>query len=174
MKTTELDSFARAYIEALFFTEAGPDGEFTTEHELAPEAIAKIKADCDKFQELAGELTSNGCTRSNEYSDWEMAGHDFWFTRNGHGVGFWDGDWPEVGDKLTAISKGFGEVWAYFGDDGFIYLSECDALSKRFELVLRDQSEGEPKDWIDRKVSAHPGLNDVRRCLAVLDGNAAQ
>lgn len=52
-----------------------------------------------------------------------MAGHDFWLTRNGHGAGFWDGDYPEpIGEKLTDISKTFGEVWMYVGDDGEIYV----------------------------------------------------
>ena len=51
------------------------------------------------------------------------AGHDFWLTRNGHGAGFWDGDYPEpIGEKLTEISKTFGEVYIYVGDDGEIYV----------------------------------------------------
>ena len=36
------------------------------------------------------------------------AGSDFHFTRNGHGAGFWGGDWPEHGDKLTELSKPYG------------------------------------------------------------------
>lgn len=55
-------------------------------------------------------------------SDLEQAGHDFWLTRNGHGAGFWDGDWgDELGDKLTAASKAFGSFDLYVGDDGKIY-----------------------------------------------------
>lgn len=43
--------------------------------------------------------------------DWPT---DFYLTRNGHGAGFWDGDYPdEVGRKLTDIAHGFGETWAY-------------------------------------------------------------
>jgi len=119
-----LDKFTQAYIEALYFTDTGIDYEIPQDAKLSPEAMEQIKADCTKFQELAGELILNGCTRNNEYTDWEMAGHDFWLTRNLHGAGFWDGDWPEVGDKLTAISEQFGELWAYLGDDGLIYLSK--------------------------------------------------
>ncbi len=36
------------------------------------------------------------------------AGSDFHLTRNGHGAGFWDGDWPDHGDALTAMSKPYG------------------------------------------------------------------
>jgi len=83
-----------------------------TRDDLAPETLEAIKADCLAFVDLADELLDL------EYS---QAGHDFWLTRNGHGAGFWDGDWPEHGDKLTEISKGFGEANLYIGDDGLIY-----------------------------------------------------
>jgi len=33
------------------------------------------------------------------------AGHDFWLTSQGHGSGFWDGDWVKYGDLLTKLSK---------------------------------------------------------------------
>jgi hypothetical protein len=46
-----------------------------------------------------------------------QGGHDFWLTRNGHGAGFWDGDWPEeVGKRLTEASKKYGEVYLYVQD----------------------------------------------------------
>ena len=50
-----------------------------------------------------------------------MAGHDFWFTGCGHGCGFWDGDWPEAGNRLTEACKKYPEVGLYVGDDGLIY-----------------------------------------------------
>jgi hypothetical protein len=46
--------------------------------------------------------------------------HDFWLTRNGHGAGFWDGDYPECGDRLTELSKKFGECNLYISDAGEI------------------------------------------------------
>ena len=52
----------------------------------------------------------------------ERAGHDFWLTRNHHGAGFWDGDWPEdVDEKLTEASHSWGEMDLYVGDDGRVY-----------------------------------------------------
>lgn len=54
---------------------------------------------------------------------YEMAGHDFALTRNGHGAGFWDGDLPEaLGARLTEASKAAGECWPYIGDDGTVYI----------------------------------------------------
>lgn len=79
--------------------------------DISTELMARIEADCAKFQ--ADNDLSEGTL--------EQAGHDFWLTRNGHGAGFWDGDWPESGDALTEASKAFGIVDIYVGDDGLIY-----------------------------------------------------
>lgn len=49
--------------------------------------------------------------------------HDFILTRNGHGAGFWDGDWMEcVSGILTDAAKQFPEIEAVPGDDGKVYL----------------------------------------------------
>ena len=63
----------------------------------------KAKSDCDLFKSKAGSLLDG--------LDLSAIGHNFWLTRNGHGAGFWDGDYEtEVGEKLTEISKQFGEI----------------------------------------------------------------
>ena len=50
------------------------------------------------------------------------AAHDWVLTRNGHGAGFWDGDWAApFGEQLTALCKAQGEIEAYVGDDGLVY-----------------------------------------------------
>ena len=36
-------------------------------------------------------------------------------------IRFWDGDWPANGDRLTEISKVYGECNLYIGDDGKVY-----------------------------------------------------
>lgn len=59
------------------------------------------------------------------YTDEELAGHDFWLTRNGHGAGFWDRselDKPTQG-RLTKAAHAFGNSDLYVGDDGRIYVS---------------------------------------------------
>jgi hypothetical protein len=95
-----LDEFMRAYIEAALWSsvdDAGDplDDEYSIEN-IAPETLAEMIDDCKRFQEETGVTSSQG-------------GHDFWLTRNHHGSGFWDGDWPN-GERLTAISDEFGEV----------------------------------------------------------------
>jgi hypothetical protein len=126
MNATELNNFARHYVEALFFTNAGPDDEIPADAELSESALETIAADCAKFEEQMGEtIDAAECTRgSGEYTQREQAAHDFWMTRNGHGVGFWDGDWSEPhASKLDDAAKAFGECQPYLGDDGLIYLA---------------------------------------------------
>jgi hypothetical protein len=50
----------------------------------------------------------------------EQVAHDFWLNRNGHGAGFWDGDY-EFGDELDKLATKFREVDLYVGDDGKVY-----------------------------------------------------
>jgi len=45
--------------------------------------------------------------------DTATAGHDFWLTQNGHGAGFWDGDWPVYGEQFTKLSKCYPVVNLY-------------------------------------------------------------
>lgn len=127
-----MDEFTLAYIEALLFTDTDDDDNQLNDNysveDLAPETIEQIKADCAKFQKENADDIANGrkVTRTSYgTSDFQYAGHDFWLTRNGHGCGFWDGDWEATaGERLTEACKKFGEVWSYIGDDGKIYLSK--------------------------------------------------
>jgi hypothetical protein len=49
-----------------------------------------------------------------------QVGHDLHLTRNGHGAGFWDGNYGDAGDALTELSKPFGSISVQVGldDDG--------------------------------------------------------
>jgi hypothetical protein len=127
-----LDDFTRGYIEAAFFTDTstGDDAEMDLEHasfaELAPDALAAMMADCRTFQERYADDLAEACDngRINGY-DIEAAGRDFWYTRNGHGVGFWDRDLGDVGDKLSALCgwrTDFPSVALYRGDDDLIHV----------------------------------------------------
>lgn len=125
----KLDEFTRAYIEAaLWSTHGGEDDDCETLDEkytlahFAPGTLARFAADCAAFQTANADDIDAGCKKPRSCTDREYAGHDFWLTRNGHGVGFWDGDWPEeAGQRLTAASKAFGEIDLYIGDDGKLH-----------------------------------------------------
>ncbi len=76
-------------------------------------AIGAAIADCTRFQE------ENTNDLRNE--DYETAGHDFWLTRNGHGAGFWDGDYDEdKGKRLTDACKDFGECNIWVNENGTV------------------------------------------------------
>jgi len=115
----QLTAFQLAYFASALWSSTEDNGDPLDEKysltDLAPETVDKMIADCDKFTaENAADL---------EGEDMEAAGHDFWLTRNGHGAGFWDGDWEEKkGERLTEASKKFGESNLYVGDDGKIYV----------------------------------------------------
>lgn len=112
-----MNQFERAYLRTALWSsddEAGVSLDRAySDRDYHPETLAQMLADCQQFQDLAGELI---------LCDLKMAGTDFWLTRNRHGSGFWDGDWQEdVGRKLTELAHSFGERHLYVGDDGKIH-----------------------------------------------------
>ncbi len=120
-----LDAFTRAYIVCALWSstdESRPDGgdpldDNYDESDLSDECRAKMVADCKAFQKQNAEDLA---ARSD---GGEQGGHDFWLTRNGHGCGFWDGDWPEPqATRLTEASMRFGECSLIVGDDGQIHV----------------------------------------------------
>jgi hypothetical protein len=123
----QLDSFTQGYIEAMFFTDASDpdDGELSdaTFADLHPDSLKEIIRECAEFQSANAELLERAYDMgyAQGHYDAERAGNDFWYTRNGHGTGFWDRDLGEVGDKLAKISR-YRSVDLYMGDDGFIHV----------------------------------------------------
>lgn len=116
-----LSDIAKGYVEAMFFTngDTGSDNEdllndLGTEA-LTREAIENIKRDCDRFE---GLIMPDGCfvrqwlNRAEGYDD-AQAGRDLWFTRQGHGVGFWDREALKgyLGEGLSAAAKRLGEAY---------------------------------------------------------------
>jgi hypothetical protein len=130
---SKLDRFTRGYMEAICFTEFHCDNEeleHATFDDFADKTINQIITDCAEFQRLVNEekdsfdrslldLAYDYCVSN---YDEPYAGHDFWMTRNLHGVGFWDRGLGSVGNKLTRIAQTFKECHVYKGDDGKVYI----------------------------------------------------
>lgn len=118
-----MDAFTTAYIEAMFSTEEGEDNLQDTDiSHISQELMEKIEKDCAEFQRLGSIYFTDEYCNYKGCSPEKYAGHDFWLTRNGHGCGFWDGDWNQPAETaLTTLSESFGETWVYLGDDGKIY-----------------------------------------------------
>ena len=121
--TPELDTFTRAFIETLLWSEVDIDADgnmgdafdaWATADDIDPEGLAQIIVDCASFQEANWDDIAD---------DPEQAGHDFCLTRNRHGAGFWDGDWPrDVGRRLTEAAHAYGTLGLYCGDDEKLYI----------------------------------------------------
>ena len=67
----------------------------------------------DSFKDFC---KANATLIDNEGQDLSQVAHDFILTCNGHGAGFWDGDYNE-GDKLTELCKPYGTFDPYITDD---------------------------------------------------------
>lgn len=141
-----LDAFTQGFIEALFFTEEENLCEqsggthvmpnvgvnpITLESrylggnpygfgDLAPASLSMVVEDCSVFQRR-NAFSLKKATETAGY-DMTMAGRDFWYTRNGHGVGYWDRGLGEVGETLTDACKKHRELDVYVGDDGKVYV----------------------------------------------------
>jgi hypothetical protein len=101
--------------------------------DLSEETLAAMHIDCKAFAYVNSSAIESGgegylgTQRGNDFSEgrwnaYEQAGHDFWLTRNGHGCGFSDGDWPEPqATTLDRSAEAFGEFHLYVGDDERIY-----------------------------------------------------
>ena len=125
---TNFHLFVRSYIETMLWSSTDEDGtpldrDYGAE-DLSGEALKATLQECRQFWSLTSHIYEHLIDEGDAPMDvYRQAGHDFWLTRNGHGAGFWDGDWPKPWDQvLTEHSKTFGEVTPLAGDDGRIYL----------------------------------------------------
>jgi len=86
--------------------------------DFAPQSATFVAEEIDAFMAEAGPLLGDG------YDPRQVA-HDLWLTAKGHGAGFWDGDYRELGKALTAMAKAtaLASTDVYAGDDGLLYFS---------------------------------------------------
>lgn len=117
------DDFLSGYLRAAVFTghhypepenmdDSRPMDSVYSVDDIPREIRKELGSDCRDFLNSCAFMVAENP---------ERAGMDFHLTRNGHGAGFWDGDWPEFGDELTARSKPFGTAEIYSDPTG-IYL----------------------------------------------------
>ena len=98
-----LDAFTRGYLEAAFFADCPDEPEWrdVSLADMTSDAWQSTVADCAAFRVAAGDLLQEAYA-SGDYDE-TQAGRDFWFTRQGHGVGYWDRGLGEIGDRLAAL-----------------------------------------------------------------------
>ena len=125
------EEFFQAYVATAFWSSNDERDETGGEplernyglSDIEPEGLARMRADCDAFYDANyDDLNCDGVTYGPDFGQDGRAGHDFWLTRNRHGAGYWDGDWPEPqATRLTKAAHAYGECDLYVGDDGRIY-----------------------------------------------------
>lgn len=131
MTRDERKQFVAAYLEAALWAETAhgvpedtPNGDFDTSFEsygfglddIAPKAKRAAFRDCLNF------IDNNDTALRMSGGSAEQHGHDFWFTRNRHGAGFWDrGYKPSIDKALTTAAHAYGGCFVYVGDDGKIW-----------------------------------------------------
>jgi|TARA_R110000744_G_scaffold366338_1_gene475354 hypothetical protein len=81
----------RGYLDAILFTEEPCGREFGTD------LMTAINSDVEKFIAAVPVFDFS-------FIECERIGHDFWLTRNGHGAGFWDGDWNDADFVKRALT----------------------------------------------------------------------
>lgn len=103
-----------AYIETAVWSSTDDRGEplDSSDAPISESLRAESRIECQDFYTANAEDLAD--------IDPEQAGYDFWLTRNGHGVGFWDRDLGELGDRLSEAARICGEVWLFVSDDGEI------------------------------------------------------
>lgn len=135
--------------------------------DVVPEARAAAEADLNDFLKRATTLI--------EGQNLAKVAYHFWLTRNRHGAGFWDGDYPEkIGKQLTDLAHGFRELDPYVGDDGKIYgfgekfVKQAAARPKIRKPVFYDDQEYRLEVWQERD-RLHIGLERVQDDATVAD-----
>jgi hypothetical protein len=126
MTDIDLDTFERAYIETMLFTETDDDDcpldEAFDITDLPNETILALKSDCEDFRSPDNTHLLELAEEEYGYDD-EKAGIDFWLTRNRHSAGYWDRGLSHYGDELTKAAHSMGERRAYIGDNGQVYIA---------------------------------------------------
>lgn len=124
MVHAKLPADVRAYLITALWSSSDDDGTpFDDTHYLedfAPESLTIAAEHIQSFRHLSGDVY----TLARGYTGYDDARfmHDLWLTQNGHGAGFWCGDYGPYGDALTKAAM-VGETSVYRGDDGLLYLA---------------------------------------------------
>lgn len=125
-----MDKFTEGYITCALWSSMDNSDESTggepldanySIDDIHPDTLAMMFAECHQFR-ADNQVNLEDIEEEHGATD-KRNGHDFWLTRNGHGAGFWDRGYGEVGQRLTDAAHVWGSVDLYVGDDGMIHQS---------------------------------------------------
>lgn len=131
MKITKeiINAVLHAYLECVLFTESDSDNGIDQTCDIddfSPSTIKTARREITAFLYLFKDALACAMENNPSYT-WENVGHDIWYSRNGHGLNFWD---RELGSyygyaigELTATCQLMGAQHAFYdGDIEFIIL----------------------------------------------------
>lgn len=125
---SDLDEFTQGYVVCAFW-QADPcpgSGEYVFDNALWDDLDLNdqltIIRDCLKFQLDSNHLLQAAYltkfyNKSPHYEPAECAGHDFYLSRNGHGVGFRDRGNDPLWEKLHEAARNCGEAELHYWPD---------------------------------------------------------
>lgn len=120
-----MDRLVRAYLETALWSSTSMEDDTPLDDkysadDFTDEAKEEAKSDVYRFIDTFAEKM-NATIYDYNLND-ELVVHDLWLTRNRHGAGFWDGDYPEeIEDVLTDMAHAFGEVYVDEDGQGGVY-----------------------------------------------------
>lgn len=124
MDATDFKSFLQAYLVAALWSSNEDDGNPLDSKygidDIAPESAQKAEEECKEFVLHNTSDILDAIDTKIGYT-WGSAGHDFWLTRCGHGVGFWDRGLGDIGERLSEAARKADNRDLYVGDDGRLY-----------------------------------------------------
>lgn len=135
MSDTYVSDFIESYITAALWSstdESDERGGAPLDDNYGPDDIDAVSRhqmgmECKRFiRENLKDLQAYGAAIDTHVPGYncsvaDLAGRDFWLTRNDRGVGFWDRDAGEAGERLTEAAHKAGGRDLYVGDDGRVY-----------------------------------------------------
>lgn len=140
------------------------------EYDWADGEAEKLHADCYDFMQENGKLLERYVRRVgpfDQYTEWELAGHDFWLTRCGHGVGYWDRGLGALGDLLTkrcGHGTPYPNLDLYLSDDELV----CADVHPTAYIVETRNMHTAGHEW-----SVYPSLTDAHLARKLFEKGCA-
>jgi hypothetical protein len=109
------DEFATGFIETALWSSTDDEGEPLDDtysiDDFTKASLEQLLATANDFESANEDLLEKAYEATGKNA--RQAGYDFWLTKEGHGAGFWDGDWGDYGDRLDDLSTPYGEDYIY-------------------------------------------------------------
>lgn len=127
----QIQEVAKHYLIAAIWSEAPAGTNPRATKEAQKEAFCQCErfiADCGPLFDEAMENKDYGWYNGHRNAEAQF-GQDFWLTRNGHGVGYWDSEALKknsLDKKLTEICRKFGQAQYEFYRGWFYLHKEWD------------------------------------------------